>query len=192
MTAEAISKRAEEIKITEKETGIRIFNGIEAQIKSDGSLDLEDELLEILDVVIAAVHSFPQKDMTGPILDACENPNVNVIAHPTGRLISRRQGYEVNLDKAMDKAHETGTALEINAYYDRLDLSDVNAKRAKERGAKLIISSDAHNLWMMNNIRFGVGTARRAWLSCEDVLNTLPLTSFEKWIKRTSLMTIAK
>lgn len=189
MTAEVIAKRAEEIKAVEKEIGIRIFNGMEVEIRRDGSLDLEDELLKALDIVIAAVHSFAKQDMTGPIVDACTNPYVDVIAHPTGRLISRRQGYEVDLEKVIAKAYETGTALEINAYYDRLDLSDVNARRAKEHGIKLIISSDAHNLWMMKDMRFGVGVARRAWLSREDVLNTLSLDDIEKWIKRESQTT---
>jgi DNA polymerase (family 10) len=120
--------------------------------------------------------------MTNAILDACENPNIDCIAHPTGRLISKRGGYKVDIHKVIEKAAETDTTLEINAYYDRLDLSDINAKMAKEAGVKIVINSDAHSLGMMKSMRYGIGVARRAWLSKGDVLNTLSLKELEKWL----------
>jgi len=172
-----------EIDRAQGEVGIRIFKGIELEILKDGSLDFDDDILENLDIVIGAVHLFLKQDMTGPILRACSNPNVDVIAHPTGRLISRREGYKVDMNKVIEHAASTNTALEINAYYDRLDLSDVNAKRAKESGVKILLGSDAHNLGMMGAMRFGVGVARRAWLSKDDVLNTLLAAELESWLK---------
>jgi len=172
-----------EIDRVQREVGIRIFKGIELEILKDGRLDFDDNILRKLDVVIGAVHIFSKQDMTEAILKACSNPNVDAIAHPTGRLISRREGYQIDMNKVIKYAASTNTALEINAYYDRLDLSDVNAKKAKENGVKIILGSDAHNLRMMKGMRFGVGIARRAWLSKSDVLNSLPADRFETWLK---------
>jgi DNA polymerase (family 10) len=173
-----------EIDRVQSEVGIRIFKGIELEILKDGRLDFDDNILRKLDVVIGAVHIFSKQDMTEAILKACSNPNVDVIAHPTGRLISRREGYRIDINKIIKHAASTNTALEINSYYDRLDLSDVNAKKAKENGVKIILGSDAHNLRMMKGMRFGVGIARRAWLSKSGVLNSLPADRFETWLKK--------
>ena len=154
--------------------GIRVLRSAEVDIRSDGSLDYSDEILKELDFGVASIHSGFKKRATERILKAMQNPYVDAIGHPTGRLISRREGYEVDLEAVFKAAAATDTALEINAYYDRLDLSDVHVKRAKEAGVKITINTDAHHidqLWMME---LGVGTARRGWLAKGDVLNCLP------------------
>ncbi|MEA3223063.1 MAG: DNA polymerase/3'-5' exonuclease PolX [Thermodesulfobacteriota bacterium] len=179
-----LRKEMREIERVEEEVGIRIFKGTEMDILRDGSLDFDDDILRDLDIVIAAVHMFPKQDLTEMILKACSNPHVDAIAHPTGRLISKREGYRADIDKVIECAASTNTALEINCYYDRLDLSDVNARKAKQAGAKIILSSDAHNLGMMKAMRLGIGVARRGWLSRSDVLNTLSRDQFEGWLKR--------
>jgi DNA polymerase (family 10) len=182
---ERLLKKIEEIKnLNEKLEGIRLLAGAEVDILQDGSLDYDDELLSKLDFVIAAIHIWSKKeDTTKRILKAMENPNVHAIAHPTGRLISSREGYQVDMEAIIEKAAQTGTALEINAFYDRLDLQDIYVKRAKERGVKIIIGTDAHNmgqLWMME---LGVGIAKRGWLERKDLLNTLSLEEFLDFVK---------
>lgn len=168
-----LNQQSKEIEKIEKEVGIRILKGIEVEVKKDGSMDFPEAILSKLDIVIAAIHTFPKDmDMTPAIISACKNPHVDIIAHPTGRLISRRAGYKVDLEQVIKAAKETGTLLEINCYYDRLDLSDVNAKKAKENQVKLALGSDAHNVGMLNQLKLGVGVARRAWLSSEDIINT--------------------
>ncbi|MDI6839724.1 MAG: DNA polymerase/3'-5' exonuclease PolX [bacterium] len=173
-----LKRQAEEIEKAERKFGIRILKGIEVELKKDGTIDFADSILENLDIVIAAIHTFPKEmDMTPAIIAACRNQWVDIIAHPTGRLISRREGYKVDMDKVIKAAGETNTLLELNCYYDRLDLSDINAKRAKDGGVKLVLGSDAHSLGMLRSIRFGVGVARRAWLSKDDIINA----SKEPW-----------
>lgn len=179
-----LKEEAAEVEGVQREVGIRIFRGIEVDILKDGSLDFDDDILRDLDIVIAAVHMFPKQDLTEVILKACSNPHVDALAHPTGRLISKREGYRADIDKVIECAASTNTALEINCYYDRLDLSDVNARKAKQAGAKIILSSDAHNLGMMKTMRFGIGVARRGWLSRSDVLNTLSRDQLEGWLKK--------
>lgn len=178
-----LREQAEEIARVQEEVGIRILRGSEVDILKDGSLDFNDSVLEDLDIVIAAVHSFSSQDMTDAMIKACSNPNVDIIAHPTGRLISRRRGYPLDIARLLECAASTKTALEINCYYDRLDLSDVNARRAKEAGVKISLGSDAHRLSMLDSMRLGVGVARRAWLTPPDVLNTFSLDRLEKWLK---------
>ncbi|MDI6808824.1 MAG: DNA polymerase/3'-5' exonuclease PolX [Candidatus Eisenbacteria bacterium] len=172
LSEERLSKQMAEIDgLRKRISGIRILKGAEVDIKADGSLDLPDSILEKLDVVVAAIHSGFRKNVTERIVKAMRNPFVRIIAHPTGRLISKREGYDVDLERVLEEARKTGTALEINAYYDRLDLNDGNARRAKELGVKLAIGTDSHNteqLWMM---KLGVSVARRAWLEKSDVLN---------------------
>ncbi|MFQ6091081.1 MAG: DNA polymerase/3'-5' exonuclease PolX [bacterium] len=170
--------------INRRISGITLLSGIEVDIRGDGSLDCSDELLDKLDVVVAAIHSGFKRNVTARMLKAMDNPHVDIIAHPTGRLISSREGYEVDIDAVMRKAAETGTALEINAYYDRLDLDDVSSRKAKEMGVKLAIGTDAHHidqLWMM---RLGVAVARRGWLEREGVINTHPLGKLLKFFGR--------
>lgn len=186
-----LMEKVREIReINRSSNGPKLLAGAEVDILPDGSLDYPDELLKELDLVIAAIHSWKKdEDVTPRILKAMENPYVHIIAHPTGRLISSREGYKVDLEAIIEKAKETGTALEINAYYDRLDLNDVNVRKAKSSGVKLAIGTDAHNLgqlWMMD---LGVGVARRGWCEPEDVLNFLSYEELLKWArekKRTS------
>jgi len=179
LSPEELLRQIEEIRgLNQELEGITLLAGTEVDILPDGSLDYPDELLEKLDVVVAAVHSGFKQDlrtMTKRILGAIENPRVDIIAHPTGRIIGEREPYAVDLSEIFSRAAATGTALEINAYYGRLDLSDTNCREAKRRGVKLVISSDAHQLHQLHWMRLGVAVARRGWLEKGDVLNTLPL-----------------
>lgn len=149
----------------------RILKGSEVDILADGSLDLPDAILAKLDFVVAAVHSGFRKDVTARMLKALENPYVTTIAHPTGRLISGREGYDVDIDKVLGGAKKLGKALELNAYYDRLDLDEHNLIKARELGVRISIGTDTHGPGGMEMMRFGVGIARRAWLRREDILN---------------------
>ena len=185
MEIEDIYKKMEEIEaLNKKISGITILMGTEVDILQDGSLDYPDEVLEKMDFVIAAVHLGFKKHVTERMLEAMDNPYVDIIAHPTGRLLSGRTGYDIDIEKVMKKAAETGVALEINAYYDRLDLDDINSRMAKQMGVKLIINTDAHNIGMMRDMKLGVCVARRAWLKTEDVLNTLPWNKLKRALRR--------
>src|SRR3989338_5421344 len=178
---ERLLKEIEEIDGLNKKlpaTGFRLLKASECDIKNDGSMDISDKVLARLDVVLGAVHAgFKQskEQVTERILAAIHNPYVNIIVHPTGRLISQREGYEVDMDRVMEAAARTGTALEINSFWDRLDLNDVNARKAREMGVKIAISTDTHHLDQMWVMQLGVGVARRGWLEKEDVINTWPL-----------------
>lgn len=166
--------------------GITILTGSEVDIKRDGTLDFPDEVLEQLDWVIASVHSGfnqPEAHMTQRILSAIENPHVDAIAHPTGRLIGRREPYAVDLEAVFRAAARAGTALEINSFPDRLDLVDAHARRAKDLGVMLVIDTDAHAPIHFNNIRYGVEMARRGWAQAGDVLNTRPLAGLRRWLR---------
>jgi DNA polymerase (family 10) len=167
--------------------GITLLAGIECDIRSDGSMDLADDCLAQLDIVIASIHSaftMDEAQMTDRVLRAIENPWVDVIGHPTGRLILKREGYKLGLDRIMHAAAAAGVALEINSQVDRLDLSDVHARMARERGVKIMIDSDAHSPAGLAALRFGAVTARRAWLEPADVLNTAPLDQFKASLRR--------
>lgn len=174
LTAERLLTQLEEISnLNKKLKGIKILTGIEVDILANGKLDLPDEILERVDLVVAAIHTGFKQRVTERIISAMENPNVDIIAHPTGRLISTREGYEnLDLDKIFAKASQTETILEINAFPDRLDLNDINSRRAKEFGVKFVIGTDSHHLEMLNFNRFGIAVARRAWLTKKDILNT--------------------
>jgi DNA polymerase (family 10) len=155
--------------------GIRLLAGSEVNILPDGSLDYDDELLGALDWVIASVHTsfgMGEQKMTERMIAAIEHPQVDAIGHPTGRLIERRQPYAIDLDAVFAAAARTGTMLEINANPDRRDLSDVNARAAARAGVTIVIDSDAHRTATLANMRWGVATARRAWLTKEEVANT--------------------
>ncbi|HCG77001.1 MAG: DNA polymerase III [Candidatus Omnitrophica bacterium CG1_02_41_171] len=176
-----VLKRNEEIDyLNKKSKRVKILKGMEVDILADGTLDYSDALLRELDLVIAAIHQGFRKNVTGRMRKAMQNPNVDIIAHPTGRLISKREGYRLDLDKIFEIAAETDTALEINACYDRLDLNDNNSRRAKDFGVKLAIGSDSHSLGMLKYLKLGVAVARRGWLEKKDVLNTYPLTKILK------------
>jgi len=174
-------------RLNEQLQGFTILKGIEVDILKDGRLDLPDTSLAKLDLVIAAVHSFfdlPREQQTDRIVRAMENRHVSIIAHPTGRLIGEREPYEVDMDRVIAAARETGCHLEINSEPDRLDLNDLHAYAAKSRGVKLAISTDAHSVNAFQYMRFGVDQARRGWLTAGDVINTQPLAELGRLLKR--------
>ncbi len=179
LSVERLTERLAEIeRLNERVAPFRILTSTEVDILRDGSLDYPDEVLARLDVVVASVHTSFKMDrqpMTERIVRALRNPHVDVLGHPTGRLLLRRDPYEVDLEKVIEVGAEHGVALEINAFPDRLDLDDVWARRAKERGAMLCISTDAHAPDQISFMRYGVAVARRGWLEKSDVLNALPL-----------------
>ncbi|MGE5245081.1 MAG: DNA polymerase/3'-5' exonuclease PolX [Betaproteobacteria bacterium] len=167
--------------------GVRLLAGIECDIRPDGSLDLADDCLAALDLVVASVHSGFNQDrrqMTDRLLQAIEHPHVHVLGHPTGRLILRREPYAFDVEAVVSAAARRGVALEINAQVDRLDLNDVNARLARECGARIIISSDAHSRAGIGVLRWGVTVARRAWLEPRHVLNTRPFADFRAALRR--------
>ncbi len=167
--------------------GITLLAGIECDIRPDGSMDLADDCLAALDFVIASVHSafnLDEQAMTDRILSAISNPYVDVIGHPTGRLILKRDGYRLNAERIFAAAAEAGVALEINSQVDRQDLDDTHARMARDRGVTLVIDSDAHSPAALGALRWGVMTARRAWLEPGDVLNTLPVDQFRASLRR--------
>lgn len=182
LTIADIKQQWAEIDALNKEfDNFYILKGSEVDILSDGSLDFPDEILAQLDLVVASIHSAFKKDPTSRIIAAMQNPYVNIISHPTGRLISRREGYEVDVEKILQAAAETDTAMEINAYWDRLDLSDINARRAIEKGVKISINTDAHHMDHLYMMMYGVGTARRGWVEKKDVINTFSLEELKSW-----------
>ena len=169
---------AEITRLNEGLGDLRLLTGIEVDIRADGSLDLPDDILKELDVVIAAVHSAMgqgEPKMTHRVLCAIENPHVDVLAHPTCRLLGEREPVALDLEAVFRSAAETGTALEINAMPDRLDLKDIHVFRARELGVRLILGTDAHATEHLALMRFGVGVARRGWCEARHILNTLPL-----------------
>ena len=171
---------------SEAADGIRIFAGIEVDILADGTLDLSDSVLSEMDVVIASVHSHFNQDrsqMTDRILKAIENPNVSIIGHPTGRLLLRRDAYQCDVEAIIKAAASSKVAMELNAYPDRLDLCDTHLRLAKQHGVKIVINTDSHHTSHLEKIRYGVVQARRAWLTKDDVLNTLPVQQFAKAMK---------
>jgi DNA polymerase (family X) len=158
--------------------GFRILKGAEVNIQRDGTLDIDDPTLEALDVVGVAVHShfhLPRKEMTERICRAMRNPHADILFHPTGRMLGRRDPYEVDFEEIVRVALETGTALEIDAFPDRLDLNDDHARRAVEAGVKLTIDSDAHSAAHFSFLDYGIAVARRAWVEAKNVLNTQPV-----------------
>jgi len=167
--------------------GIKIFAGIEVDILADGDLDLSDAVLEQMDLVIASVHSHfnqePQK-MTERLLRAIANPHVSILGHPTGRLLLRRDAYDFDMDAILKSAAKHRVAMELNSYPDRLDLSDLHLRMAKERGVKIVINTDSHHTSHLEKIKYGVLQARRAWLTKADVLNTLPAEKFARAMKK--------
>jgi len=169
-------------KISERMEGIRVLTGAEVEIRGDGSLDYPDNLLSDLDFVVGAVHSgfrMGEKEMTNRIVTAMSNEYLTILAHPTGRVIEQREPFQVDLDTIMDTALENQVFLEVNALPERLDLNDLNCRRAKDRGATLCIGTDAHSVPQLSYMIFGVATGRRGWLETNDVVNTLSLKKLE-------------
>jgi len=170
----------------DKIEGITIFAGIEVDILTNGGLDLSDDVLAQMDVVIASVHSvFNQEpaQMTERLLKAVANPNTSIIGHPTGRLQLRRDAYHFDMDAVLTSAAKHKVAMELNSYPDRLDLNDVHLRQAKQRGVKIVINTDSHHTSHLDKIRYGILQARRAWLTKNDVLNTLAAQGFAKAMK---------
>jgi len=158
-----------------------VLAGSEVDIMKDGSLDYADEILAQLDVVVCSIHSYFNLDraaMTERMLAAIENPYTQIIAHPTGRLLLRRDALDYDMEKVLDACAKHGVAMECNSYPDRLDLKDVYLRMCKERGVKVVISTDSHTAANLSFIRYGVTTARRGWLTKKDVINTLPVNEF--------------
>jgi len=176
---ERLRQQIEEIKkVNEHLDGIQVFSGIEVDIRADGSLDLPHTILAELDIVIAAVHSAMNQNeekITRRVLSAVDNPDVDIIAHPTCRLLAAREPIAIDLEAVLRTAAKNNKIMEINAMPDRLDLNDVHASRARELGVKLAIGTDAHDVSHLDFMRFGVGVARRAWCEPQHILNTLPL-----------------
>jgi len=158
----------------------RLLRGVEVNIRADGSLDLPDEVLAQREWVVASIHTSFGRDPTARVLAAMDNPHVDCVGHPTGRKIGRREGYPLDLERVLDRAVETGTALEINSQPDRLDLPDRLARLAGEAGVALVVASDAHRASNLSFIELGVAQARRAWLTREQVLNTRPWADIER------------
>jgi DNA polymerase (family X) len=174
-------------EINSRIDGIHALTGSEVDIRRDGSLDFPDDVLAQLDWVIASVHSgFNQSEaeMTARVIRAIENPHVDAIAHPTGRLIGKREPYAVDLDAIFKAAARTNTALEINSFPERLDLSDTQARRALELGVLLVVDTDAHAPIHFANIRYGTAMARRAWAEPRNILNTFTLSELNAWLSR--------
>ncbi len=165
---------------------ITVLKGIEVDILEDGSLDLSDEALSTLDIVLAAVHSkfkLSREKQTRRIMRALDNPYVNVIAHPTGRLLGEREAYQVDMERVMEKALERGCFLELNSQPARLDLNDVNLKMARDMGVRIAISTDSHNTDSLRFMRYGINQARRGWLEPQDVINARPLDKLLKLLR---------
>jgi DNA polymerase (family 10) len=184
--AEGLRRQREEIDEVNRQMapGFRVLAGTEVEIRSDGSLDFPDEVLAQLDLVVAAAHSGLRQERekyTARILAAIRNPHVDVIAHPTGRLIGEREGADLDVEAVLRAAAETGTALEINAHPSRLDLRDLHIRRAIELGVKLAISSDSHNVSGFSVLPFGVATARRGWAEAGDLINSLSAEEVLDW-----------
>jgi DNA polymerase (family 10) len=166
--------------------GLNLLTGIEADILADGSLDGDEDVLAQLDIVVASVHIRHREDeaaMTARIVRALENPHLDILGHPTGRLLGRREPFPVDMEAVIDAAVRTGTVLEINASPERMDLNDLYARRAKEKGARLSVNADAHSIAGLGLLPWGLYMARRAWLTPEDVVNTYPLQKLRRSLK---------
>ncbi len=188
LSIEKHKKQAAEIKKIQKELGdsILVLHASEVEIKADGALDYPDEFLASLDLVLASLHTSlrqPREKVTQRVINAIRNPHVDIIGHPTGRLIPDREGADLDMDAVLKAAAESGVALEINAHPSRLDLDDVYARRAKEMGIPISINTDSHSETDMDMLFYGVATARRAWLTKEDVINCWPTDKLLKWLK---------
>jgi DNA polymerase (family X) len=167
--------------------GIKVLAGIEVDILADGELDLSASVLDEMDLVIASVHSHFQQDpkeMTDRLLQAITSGHISILGHPTGRILLRREGYDFDLEAILSAAAKHHVAMELNAYPDRLDLCDRDLKIAKDRGVKIVINTDSHHTSHLEKMRFGVLQARRAWLTAQDVLNTMPATQFADAMRR--------
>lgn len=187
LTREKIKKQFNEIDaLNQKLTGLHIFKGMEADILSDGSVDMGDKVLSRFDYVVASVHSkfnMTQREMTQRIIKAIKNKNVRILGHMTGRLLLQREGYPVDVEQVIDACADYGVAIEINGNPMRLDIDWRNIPYAKKRGVMLVINPDAHSVDGISHFRYGVGIARKGWLTAKEVLNTRGVQEIQKWLK---------
>jgi DNA polymerase (family X) len=188
LTPERLALQAAEIRrLNQGFSDFRLLRGTEVDILKDGTLDFPDDVLAGLDVVVASIHSHMHVDeeaQTERLLRAIQNPHVDIIGHPTGRVLGRRDPYPVNMDRVLEACAATGTAMEINASPARLDLSDLHARLAKHRGVKLAINTDAHSTHELGLLEYGVGQARRAWLEAGDLVNAMALPELLTWLAK--------
>ncbi len=183
MDEEEIKKQAKEIEELREKYNIHILHGVEANITKEGKIDVSNNILKDLDIVIASVHSafrMDEKEMTSRLINAMENEYVDVIGHPTGRVIMKREAIKLDMEKVLDAAKENNVFMEINAYPERLDLNDVNVKLAIEKGVKISIGTDAHTIAHMRYLELGTAVARRGWAKKEDVINTYSIKELRK------------
>ena len=176
-------------KLKKQKKKFRVLQGAEVNILKDGSLDIQDEALKKLDYAIAGIHShfkMKKEEMTRRIIKAMKNPYVNIISHPTGRILKRREEYQIDIEKILRAAKETKTVLEINSYPERLDLNDQNIKMAKEMGVKMIINTDSHHKDQLRYMKLGVFQARRGWAEKKDIVNCWPLKKMLKYFNQKS------
>jgi DNA polymerase (family 10) len=184
----ARNKEIDEInrELKKSDRNFTVLKGCEANIMADGSIDIVDEVLAEQDYVIAGVHSqfkMDREEMTQRIITAMQNPHVDIISHPTGRVIKKRDEYNIYLDRILEAAKETRTVLEINAYPERLDLNDLNIRRCKTLGIKMVINTDTHQVGQLRFMTFGIAQARRGWAEKEDIANAWPVERFLQMLK---------
>ena len=188
LNASRLARQIDEIdRLNDELDGFTVLKAIEVDILADGALDLPDKILSRLNLVVASIHyefDLTRVAQTERAICAMDNRHVSILAHPTGRLISQREPYEIDIERVIGAAHDRGCFLEINAQPGRLDLSDIHARAAKSEGVKVAISTDAHSVVDLGNIRFGVDQARRGWLSATDVINTYSLPELRKLLRR--------
>jgi len=188
LTPDQVRKQWEEMDdVRASFEGVRLFRSLEVDILKDGSLDMPDEILGELDIVLVSVHSFmgmTSADMTNRVIRALGHPMVDILAHPTGRILGRRQPFAMDMEAVLQAAATFEVAVELNAHPSRLDLDDRHLKRAKELGLKVVINTDAHSVGDLDLMRYGIDQAGRGWLEANDVLNTFPLKEIERWVKR--------
>jgi len=184
-----LRKQIKEIdRLNQKLKGFRVLKGAEVDILPSGKLHLSDHVLAQLDIVIASIHTrfrLPKKEQTDRILQALQNPHLNILGHPTGRLINKREPIAIDMEAVISEAKKKGVSLELNASPERLDLNDIHCKLAKEKGVKISISTDTHHHGQYALLKFGIATARRGWLTKKDVLNTLPVEKLLKALRKT-------
>jgi len=189
LTAERLLKQIDDIdKLNDTLDGITVLKGIEVDILEDGSLDLPDNVLAKLDLVIGAIHSnfkLSRDKQTRRILSAMQHPYFSILAHPTGRLLEQRDAYDVDMNRIIREAKQRGCYLELNAQPDRLDLSDVYCQMAKTEGVLISVNSDSHNINGFDNLKYGIGQARRGWLEKSDILNTRSFTQVRELLRKT-------
>ncbi len=188
LSVDELARQRVEIDQVQKEmgSGFRLLQGAEVEIRADGSLDYPDDALDRLDIVIASLHTSlrqPRDQVTRRLLNAVQNKHVDIIGHPTGRLIPEREGADLDMDELLKGAKASGVALEINAHPSRLDLEDIYARRAAEMGIPITLDTDAHAPDQLDVIEYGLGTARRAWLEPQHVINTWPVEQISGWLK---------